>query len=571
MNTAERVGALDAAMQRWALKRSGSAVLARAIGLAVAAEADGHACVRLGADGDFRELAIHPWVGDGSELKPCVLTAAGDFFLWRNWRHEQRIAAEVSARISAAQTVDSRALQADLDLLFAGMNPVHAGGQRQAVQSAMGKKLFVLSGGPGTGKTSTVLRLLLMLQRHGGHQGEIRMALAAPTGKAAQRLSQALREGKEALAASLADRGQGWTEALSAIPESAQTLHRLLGFQPQLDRFRFDRDQRLPHQIVVIDEASMVDLALMRAGFDALADNATLILLGDPDQLVSVSAGSVLADLVKAAAADPALGGHHAELRHVWRAGGTLARIYAAIRRGAAGEVHALLAADAEQHWFPTDDPAALARQLQRWLARPEWPALQAQLSRTASDPHQAFAALRQLQLLCALRSGRYGASELNAWIDAQRRQQLGGALWYPGRPVLIRHNDYGRRLYNGDIGLTLPIGGELRVCFESLDADGARSLRMLSPRELPEHDLAYALTVHQAQGSEYDHVAVLLPPDASSRILSRQLLYTGVSRARRSVEIWSSAASLQAALDQVSLRAGGLRERLTQAQDSPP
>jgi exodeoxyribonuclease V alpha subunit len=564
MNAPERVGALDVALQRWALKRSGSAVLAKAIGLAVAAEADGHACVRLGTETDLKALAAHPWVGDGTELKPCVLNPAGDFFLWRNWRHEQRIAAEVAARISAAQTVDSQALQADLDLLFAGMNPVHAGGQRLAVQSAMGKKLFILSGGPGTGKTSTVLRLLLMLQRHSAHEGELRMALAAPTGKAAQRLSQALREGKQALAASLADRGEGWSEALTAIPENAQTLHRLLGFQPQRDRFRFDRDQHLPYQIVVIDEASMVDLALMRASFDALAEGATLILLGDPDQLVSVSAGSVLADLVAAAAAVPKLSAQHAQLSHVWRAEGTLAQIYAAIRRGDGVELQSLLDLGAQQSWHPTDDPAALARHLQRWLARPEWSALQAQVAGIEIDPHRAFGALRQLQLLCALRSGRYGAAELNAQIDAHWRRIHGGAQWYAGRPVLIRHNDYGRRLFNGDVGLALPVAGELRVCFESLDADGALSVRMLLPRELPEHELAYALTIHQAQGSEYGHVAVLLPPDAQSRILSRQLLYTGVSRAKRSVEIWSSAASLEAALSQLSVRAGGLRERLT-------
>jgi exodeoxyribonuclease V alpha subunit len=428
----------------------------------------------------------------------------------------------------------------------------------------MGKRLFILSGGPGTGKTSTVLRLLLMLQRHSAHEGNVQIALAAPTGKAAQRLSQALREGKQALTASLADRGNGWPEALLAIPENAQTLHRLLGFQPQRDRFRFDRDQRLPYQIVVIDEASMVDLALMRASFDALADEATLILLGDPDQLVSVSAGSVLADLVAAAAAEPVLGSHHAQLSHVWRAEGTLAEIYAAIRCGDGAELQLLLDADAQQNWYPTDDPAALARQLRRWLARPEWSALQSQVAGAEVDPHQAFAALRQLQLLCALRSGHYGAAELNSQIDAHWRRAQGGALWYPGRPVLIRHNDYGRRLYNGDVGLALPVAGELRVCFESLDADGALSVRMLLPRELPEHELGYALTIHQAQGSEYGHVAVLLPPDAQSRILSRQLLYTGVSRAKRSVEIWSSAASLQAALNQLSVRAGGLRQRLT-------
>jgi exodeoxyribonuclease V alpha subunit len=306
----------------------------------------------------------------------------------------------------------------------------------------------------------------------------------------------------------------------------------------------------------------MVDLALMRALIDALAAHTTLILLGDPDQLVSVSAGSVLADWVNAAQADPAgLGAHSAHLTHVWRAEQGLAQVYAAVRSGDAARLQQLLATADDVRLQPIDDGAALTRQLQQWVARPEWANLHA-LAQSA-EPEPALLALRQLQLLTALRGGRYGAEQVNAQIDEHWRHAWGDAQWYPGRPVLIRHNDYGRRLFNGDVGLALGLGAELRVYFETVDGDGRASVRALSPRELPEYDLAYALTVHQSQGSEYGHVAVLLPPDAQNRILSRQLLYTAVSRARRSVELWCSVSSLHVALSRLSLRAGGLRARL--------
>jgi exodeoxyribonuclease V alpha subunit len=571
---------LAGGLERWARSQGVGAELARALGLAAAAEADGHACVRLGTaaggEHELQTLRAHPWVGNGESLTPCVLSAEGNFFLWRNWRHEQCIANAVHARIAAAQTPAQEALQADLDILFAGMHPAQVSGQRSAVAAAVGKRLFVLSGGPGTGKTSTVLRLLLLLQRQATANGlpPREIALAAPTGKAAQRLSQALRDGKQTLTTMLPTQatpppGLSWAEALATIPDATQTLHRLLGYQPQSDRFRHDAQHPLPQQIVVIDEASMVDLAMMRASFDALGADATLILLGDPDQLVSVSAGSVLADLVSAAKTDQsALSSHCVELSHVWRAQGDLAQLYRSVRDGDLAQLQALLQGGTAGSWRLTEDVAALGRQLQAWLARPEWLPLQTVVGTDGAGVLEAFARLRQLQLLTALRSGRYGANELNAQIDAYWRRRHGAAQWYPGRPVLIRHNDYGRRLFNGDVGLTLGIGQQLRVYFETLGVDGKPGLRALLPRELPEHDLAYALTVHQSQGSEYEHVAVLLPADGQNRILSRQLLYTAVSRARRGVEIWSSAASLQAALAQLSVRAGGLRERLLQIQE---
>jgi exodeoxyribonuclease V alpha subunit len=572
----ERPLALADALQAWTLRKLPAAQeLARALALAARAEADGHACVRLGAD-DGQACAIdalrrQPWVGDGTTITPAVLTASGDFFLWRNWRHEQRVGDALLRRIVGADSIDPALWQAAHAQLFAGMDAAASAGQRAAVAQALGKRLFVLSGGPGTGKTSTVLRLLLLQQQLAAarRQRPPTMALAAPTGKAAQRLSQAVRDGKAKLHAEVGEQ-PGWAAALAAIPEGAQTLHRLLGALPAEDAFRHGPGQPLPHDIVVVDEASMVDLAMMRALLDALAPTATLVLVGDPDQLVSVSAGSVLADIVAVAdAGGNGFAGHAARLTHVWRAGSELAGMYAAARRGDGADLQEGLARIDACALHTVADPRALAAHTRRWLARPEWQELHA-ACRSDDDPAAAFDALRELQLLTALRSGPFGSEALNLAIDAHWRRG-GGGQWYPGRAVLIRNNDYTRRLFNGDVGLAIGHGASLRVVFETVNADGQPGLRHLLPRELPDHDLASALTVHKSQGSEYGHVAVLLPPAADSRILSRQLLYTAISRARRSVEIWSSAESLSAALAQVSVRAGGLRQRLAAATPEEP
>lgn len=563
--------ALADALCAWTLQKMAAPELARALALAARAEADGHACARLSElpddepTLDLDALRRQAWVGDGSTITPTVLTADGDFFFWRNWRHEQRVSESLLQRIAHAEMPPDSLWQADLDLLYAGMDASHSAGQRLATTRALGKRLFVLSGGPGTGKTSTVLRMLLLQQRvaaaRGGRSPSV--ALAAPTGKAAQRLSQAVRDGKAALQQSLsALPGTSWAAALDAIPESAQTLHRLLGALPAEDRFRHNREQPLPWDIVVVDEASMVDLASMRALLDALADNATLVLVGDPDQLVSVSAGSVLAD-IDAASAHSGSGfeQHAAHLSHVWRTGSELALAYAAARRGDAPELRQLLERIPGCGIHAVSDPHLLATRVQQWLARPEWSDLHH--AARCDDAAATFAALRAQQLLTALRSGPFGAEALNATIDSHWRRANGGAQWYPGRPVLIRNNDYSRRLFNGDIGVAVGRGNNLRIAFETIDANGQPSLRLLQPRELPDFDLAYAITVHKSQGSEYAHVAVLLPPDADSRILSRQLLYTGISRAKTSVELWAAPASLDAALSRVSVRAGGLRQAL--------
>ncbi|MBK9656514.1 MAG: AAA family ATPase, partial [Rhodanobacteraceae bacterium] len=264
--------------------------------------------------------------------------------------------------------------------------------------------------------------------------------MAAPTGKAAQRLSQALRDGKVRLQQSLASQAGDWAAALDAIPESAQTLHRLLGALPAEDRFRHNREQPLPWDIVVVDEASMVDLASMRALLDALADTATLVLVGDPDQLVSVSAGSVLADIVAASAQGGGFEQHTAQLTHVWRTGSELALAYAAARRGAADELRRCLQHIEACGIHAINDPRMLATRVQHWLALPQWSALHAACARV-DDPAAAFVALRAQQLLTALRAGPFGAEV----AQCRHRQPLAprqrGAQWYPGRPVLIRNN----------------------------------------------------------------------------------------------------------------------------------
>ena len=557
------------AVHDWALRKRQSPELAQALARAVRAEADGHACVRL-ADHhpdeqpiDLARLRQQPWVGDGSLVTPAVLTAQGDFFLWRNWRHEQVVGDALRSRIAKAEEIDPSCWRAAHAQLFEGMDAHDSAGQRDAVSRALGKRLFVLTGGPGTGKTSTVLRLLLLQHRVAvaAERTPPTMALAAPTGKAAQRLSQAVRDGKAQLAAALASH-QGWGDALAAIPERAQTLHRLLGALPESDTFRHHPGQLLPHDIVVVDEASMVDLALMRALLDALAPSALLVLVGDPDQLVSVSAGSVLADIAAVAGRSANdFARHRARLVHVWRTGSALARVNAAVGRGDGVEMLLGLGRVRDSGMQVVSDTRALAARVQQWLTRPEWAALFAACAGDR-DPGVAFAALRELQLLTALRNGPFGSEALSLALDAHWRRS--GGTWYPGRAVLIRHNDYTRRLFNGDVGLAIGRGASLRVVFETTDADGRPGLRHLLPRELPEHDLAGAITIHKSQGSEYGHVAVLLPPAADNRILSRQLLYTAISRARRSVEIWSSPESLGAALAQVSMRAGGLRQRLS-------
>ncbi|MGH8091137.1 MAG: AAA family ATPase, partial [Rudaea sp.] len=297
----------DLALARWVRQRSGSDLLARAAGAVSHAEAQGHVRCDLATDAGFSATeieALHAqaWVGNGDAFAPFVCADAANLYAWRNWFHETRLAQALCERAAArALPLDTQTLAEDVNELFAGMDAKSTHWQRAAVAAVPGARVFVLTGGPGTGKTTTVLRMLLMLLKHAqacGLPAHPAIALAAPTGKAAQRLSESVAREAGRLESTLCG-DSAFVPLLKQVASTpAQTLHRLLGFNARSGEYTFAANAPLPADIVIADEASMIDLAMMRRLFDALRPNAVLILLGDPAQLYAVEAGSVLGDIV---------------------------------------------------------------------------------------------------------------------------------------------------------------------------------------------------------------------------------------------------------------------------------
>lgn len=599
--------ALDRAVARWVVIHGGSSLLAVVAGWASLAEGHGDSALPLaGADSARHGMgALDPAARAALDAEPLVCVVGSGqapradapfviehehFYLRRNFCHEVAVAQQLNAR-RTGQLPAGQVSAADLAVLFHGATGAAVQAQRDAVAGVPGRRLFVLTGGPGTGKTTTVLRMLLMLLKDAAERGVPApvIRLSAPTGKAAQRLSESLRDGAKGLRERAgAPLLAAWQTHLDdALGADASTLHRLLGSRGRSGGFRYHADDRLPADIVVVDEASMVDLALLRALLDALRDDAALILVGDADQLTSVGTGSVLLDLVSALEADyaPEL----VRLQHSFRADQSLVPVNQAILRGDATAFAAAWQAAgtrAIRHAVATTQDLrrvlgpwcrALQQSLQASGAYAAVPAARDDLVLAALD------GLRARQLLCALRESEFGATAVNAIIERTLSSGLddyAGALWYPGRAVMITRNDAAAGLFNGDVGICLlDTDGQLRVWFEVTVARAAaaspgapatahntvrnRSVRAFAPGSLPEHQGAFAVTIHKSQGSEYGHVALLLPPDADNRILSRQLLYTGASRAREVVEVWGTAAALAVAITTPVVRAGGLQQRL--------
>jgi exodeoxyribonuclease V alpha subunit len=506
------------------------------------------------------------------------------------------------------------ALERWVDQVFAGDRSAAVQAQRAAVAGFVDRRLFVLTGGPGTGKTTTVLRMLLLrLRAHQQRFGVLpRLRLAAPTGKAAQRLAESLQSGAAALRQSLrsatapaaittgtdgADSrtpdkrapdafaldastagatcfNSDWAPALDhVLAAEAGTLHRLLGSHGPARGHAWHRGRQLPLDLLVIDEASMVDLALLRACFEALPEHAAVLLVGDAEQLASVGTGSVLRDLVEALQRDP--GGDLVRLQHSFRAEVALQPLNAAIAEGnapsfaeaaaRAGQAFALHAvSDARSLQFALHQHA---QRLQAALAAGQvFAPLAADVIAQAQAITRAHAALRETQLLCALRQGPFGALACDAAIDVALKRRLGlpeGQAWYPGRAVIVLQNDYAAGLFNGDVGLCLRADdGSLRVWFEARGVEGL-GLRGLAPGALPLYGGGFALSVHKSQGSEYGEVALLLPPEPEHPILGRALLYTGATRARRALSLWSTEAALHTALSRPTRRVSGLAARL--------
>lgn len=514
--------------------------VALAIALVVRALRNGSVCLNLrtveqqvgldglpwpAADDWFAAIAAHPLTG-----RPPALHVDGDLlYLDRYWLEEQQVRDDILSMTAARPT---RRLP-DLDRLF----PPGFEEQRAAAELALSQGLTVLTGGPGTGKTTTVARLLALLTSG----TRLRIALAAPTGKAAARLQEAVQLEVDKL--ETADR-----EALSGL--HATTLHRLLGSRPDTSaRFRHNRANRLPHDVIVVDETSMVSLTMMARLLEAVRPEARLILVGDPDQLASVEAGAVLADLV-----DGLGEGRIAELKTSHRFGESIGRLAGAIRAGDEDTVIDVLRTGGEHiEWVDTEAPSEHLRK----VLVPN--AIALRTAAVLGDADAALGILAEHRLLCAHRRGPFGVRYWNHQVERWLSELTGEPMWstwYAGRPVLVTANDYGLNLYNGDTGVTVLRDGVLRTVIA-----GTERLEFATSR-LAEVDTMHAMTIHKSQGSQADEVTVLLPPE-DSRLLSRELFYTAVTRAKKRIRVVGPQASVRAAVQRRAVRASGLARRL--------
>ncbi len=520
-------------------------------------------------------LRQSPLIGRPGEYKPLILNERNQLYLARYWQYEKGLADNLLQRAAEPlPAIDGGGLRRILDRLFDTPHAGRVDWQKIAAAAAVLKRFCVISGGPGTGKTATVMRVLAAFQSQ--QSAPLRIALAAPTGKAAMRMQETVRKAKAGLPIERAIR--------EAIPENAGTLHRLLGSRPDSIYLRHDRHNPLPVDVLVVDEASMVDLALMAKLIDALSSRTRLILVGDKNQLASVEAGAVFADICAGrgysaafrqeiaratgielsgteAPASP-LGDSILLLQHSFRFDtasgiGQLARL---INQGESVKAFRLLESErfgdvVWQNRSFASTKAPFAKRIECGYAG-YFAAV-----RKGAGAAEALCLFNHFRVLTALRAGETGAEGVNRLLEERLRENgsIGyRAQWYPGRPVVITRNDYTQCLFNGDIGITLQHGNELRVYFE--DTDG--HTRSFTPERLPEHETAYAMSVHKSQGSEFDEIVLLLP-DQPSPVLSRSLLYTGITRARRLVEIIGPQAVLEETIKRMPRRHSGLRERL--------
>lgn len=579
---------IDRLLAQWVMAHGGDERLARWAGACSAAEGEGHTALalddaaRFGIDPESRDALDSPrWVGDGTTMTPFVLDDGARLYLWRYWQAEHRVAAALGATAKTARIAYANARQegetavdaAALASLFGSSANPREAAQREAVQRCGDARLFVLTGGPGTGKTTTVLRMLLARQRALGRP--LRTLVAAPTGKAAQRLVDALRAGRSRLSELLGHSDWAPTLDAFALPE-ASTVHRLLGYQPTRQRYARDASDPIDAELVVIDEASMLDLESLDALLAALSPHASLWLVGDAEQLSPVGPGSAFQDLVLSLAsrADAPL----VRLMHSFRAEPALEALNQALRAGDAGATHAALAAPGLHH-APLTDADTLDAALRHWaqslMPSARFEALPADTDAARAAVADTLASSSERQWLCATRDGPRGSIAVNARLDAllraaSERRRLGstasaddaGQVHYAGRRLLITRNDAGTSLFNGDIGVVLAdADGCLRAWF-----DGPEDPRAVPLGVLPPHEPAWALTVHKSQGSEYAEVAVLLPTDSAHRVLSRELLYTAASRAKRALALHADMAVIEACLARPVRRAGGLHVRLAEA-----
>jgi exodeoxyribonuclease V alpha subunit len=516
-------------------------------------------------------------VGKPGEHRPLVLDHKARLYLYRYWEYQEELARGIRRRIDREEDAqDMQALRQRLRRVFHAPENSQTDWQKIAAFAAIRKRFCVIAGGPGTGKTTTVAKILaLLIEQNKGRR--LRISLVSPTGKGAARLQEAMKKAKENLPAGEA--------AKALIPDEASTIHRLLGPAGNSPYFHYNRRHLLPVDTVVVDEASMVDLALMSKLVQALPSEARLILLGDKDQLSSVEAGAVLGDICDTVRPHPFSTAFCAEIqeatgyeirgaKHAAKLSDSIVRLTRSYRfsdesgiaglsglvnRGDGFGAFKTLAGGTHEDlaWKRLPSPRALPGALNDRVLG-EFRCLF-----ESDKPEEVFGLLDRFRVVCALREGPFGARAVNLVVEHALRKQriIGGGRWYKGRPLLITQNDYNLGLYNGDTGIVLPdpsAGGDLRAFFPSREG----AFRRLHPLRLPEHETVYAMTVHKSQGSEFDRVLLMLP-DRDSPVVTRELIYTAVTRARDRVEVWGHEDVFVGAVSRRIERTSGLRDAL--------
>lgn len=554
----------------------------------------GHACLDLSLwasmvvtadDGNYyrcpelgewlKELAECAAVGSGADVTPLVLED-DRLYLRRYWEYENDVMRFVLGRSGESLAGVPRAAVEVFNRLFPD-SARECDWQRVAALAVFLRPFVVITGGPGTGKTTTVVRIIALLLECSENGDDLKIALTAPTGKAVMRLQGVMAALKEGLSCP--------DEVKEKIPTRVSTLHRLLGPRKDSPFFVHDENNRLPFDLVVVDEASMVDLPLMAKLLRALRPEAKLVLLGDRNQLASVEPGAVLGDICRREllpkfsagfteaaakitnAKNLVTGGDgqadslvELQVSHRFGARSGIGIVGRAINRGAADEALQILRDEGypDVAWRDIGSEGELRRELAARFGRrsPGWFGVE--------KPEEAVGALGETQVLCAVRQGPFGANLVNRYIEeilAGKWEVTPEAAAYQGRPLMVVDNNYEVNLFNGDTGLVLkdPESGGV---FHAFFPTGGGEVRRIPLALLPEHETAYAMTIHKSQGSEFDEVVVILP-DHQSAVLSRELLYTALTRARQRVEVWGRGDIFKDTVEAETRRHGGLRDKL--------
>jgi exodeoxyribonuclease V alpha subunit len=534
-----------------------------------------------------QNLLANPAVGRPGDACPLILDNSGRLYLYRYWNYEKKLADAIRQRAAGEQQdFNSRELAQSLDLLFPALDAQKIDWQKVAAAVTALKRFSVITGGPGSGKTFTIARILALLcQCIPGEK--LGIFLAAPTGKAAARLGESIKEAKRLLNCS--------DLVKNAIPHDVSTIHRLLKPITGTPYFYYNAANSLPADVVVIDEASMVDLALMSKLIEAVPPEARLLLIGDKDQLASVEAGSVLGDICDRQIIHGFSKGFLSKLEQLtqfnladavpisqnvsglqdcitvlrtsyrFSSASGIGGLGRAVNRGDDTAALALLTNSAEKSisWHTVPSSAHLMHGLSRKILEGYKKYL------TLANPVLAMEEFARFKILCALKVGPSGATAINRLAEEVleregliSRDRRATRLWYPGRPVLITKNDYNLGLFNGDIGITLPDPDEAKDDLYVYFPDASGNFKRCPTYRLGGHETVYAMTVHKSQGSEFDHILLLLP-DRDYALLTRELIYTGLTRAKQSVSIWGTEPVLKAAIGRRIERSSGLRDAL--------